>query len=73
MRINRLSYVLKSISLSLDKEIRIRIGLIKTPGVTWFTIRLFIYIRVTNYLGLIPYVFTSSRHLRFTLTLAMLV
>lgn len=28
---------------------------------------------MTNYLGLIPYTFTSSRHLRFTLTLAILV
>lgn len=57
----------------LNKEISLNLGIIKTPGVTWFTVRLFFYIVITNYSGLIPYTFTSSRHLRFTLRLAILV
>merc|ERR1711913_266072 len=34
-------------------------------------IRFFLFILFSNFLGLLPYIFTSSRHLRFTLSLAL--
>lgn len=40
-------------------------------GVTLFIISLFSVIFFNNFLGLFPYVFTSSRHMCFTLTLAL--
>merc|ERR1712183_473436 len=33
--------------------------------------RFFLFIIFSNFLGLFPYIFTSSRHLRFTLSLAL--
>lgn len=64
---------IKRVFTYLHKEISLRLGLIKTPGLTWFTVSLFIFITFTNYLGLIPYVFTSSSHISFTLRLAAIV
>lgn len=34
-------------------------------------IRFFLFILFSNFLGLLPYIFTRSRHLRFTLSLAL--
>lgn len=48
--------------------------LIKRPnynGSTIFFIRLFSFILLNNFLGLFPYIFTSSRHLVFTLSLSL--
>merc|ERR1712071_80464 len=42
-----------------------------SPGTLLFFIRLFMFIVANNFLGLTPYVFTASRHLRFTLSLAL--
>jgi len=70
---NRISFLFKSISNKLHQEIKISLGVIATPGITWFTISLFIIIAVINYIGLIPYVFTPSSHLSFTLRLSILI
>lgn len=70
---NRLSHVVKSTTIVLHSEISISLGALATPGITWFSISLFIIVATINYLGLIPYVFTPTRHLRFTLRLAILV
>lgn len=70
---NRVSFLLKSITIKLHQEIKISLGIIATPGITWFTISLFIIIAIINYIGLIPYVFTPSSHLSFTLRLSMLI
>merc|ERR1712047_233383 len=58
---------------SASLGISISLGALATPGITWFSISLFIIVATINYLGLIPYVFTPTRHLRFTLRLAILV
>lgn len=36
-------------------------------------IRLFIFIIINNFLGLFPYIFTASRHLRFCLSLSLTI
>ncbi len=46
-------------------------GKISAPGSTFLGVSLFLYLVLNNYLGLLPYVFTRSRHLTFTLTLAL--
>ncbi|MGR0317662.1 F0F1 ATP synthase subunit A, partial [Klebsiella pneumoniae] len=40
-------------------------------GMTIISITLFIFILFNNIIGLLPYIFTRSRHLTFTITLAM--
>ncbi len=52
-------------------ELQAIFGALAVPGSFLIFICLFSFIIITNFLGLIPYVFTSSRHLRFTLALAL--
>merc|ERR1711953_25286 len=70
---NRFYHSVKSLIEKLHLEIKISLGPIATPGVTWFAVSLFLMIATINYLGLIPYVFTPTSHLRFTLSVSMLV
>lgn len=42
-----------------------------TPGGTFLCVRIFIFIALNNFSGLFPYIFTSSSHLTFTVTLAL--
>nr|AWV84359.1 ATP synthase F0 subunit 6 [Derotettix mendosensis] len=58
-----------SISL-LSKEICILLGNESKKEIIVF-ISLFIFIFYNNFLGLLPYIFTSSSHLIFTLTMAL--
>lgn len=55
---------------TLEKEIAINFGRVITPGITHLISRLFTFIAVNNYIGLSPYIFTSSRHLTFSIGLA---
>merc|ERR1711926_65268 len=55
--------IYRSASTNFRKKIR--------PGRFLLLLRIFIFIIMTNFLGLMPYVFTSSRHLSFTLRLAL--
>nr|DAZ87577.1 TPA_asm: ATP synthase F0 subunit 6 [Stiretrus anchorago] len=43
----------------------------KSEGMTLMTISLFMFILMNNFMGLMPYIFTSSSHLSFSLTLAL--
>nr|AZF98988.1 ATP synthase F0 subunit 6 [Chinolyda flagellicornis] len=43
----------------------------KSPGSTLIFISLFSFIMFNNFMGLFPYIFTSSSHLLFTLTLSL--
>jgi len=42
-----------------------------SPGSTFLTVSLFVFIVINNFLGLAPYIFTRSRHLTFTVALAL--
>nr|ARH55007.1 ATP synthase F0 subunit 6 [Ernobius pini] len=55
---------------TLHKEFKILIGN-SNKGMTLLFISLFTVILINNFLGLFPYIFTSSSHLTFTLTLAL--
>nr|YP_011002219.1 ATP synthase F0 subunit 6 [Picromerus viridipunctatus]WPO01480.1 ATP synthase F0 subunit 6 [Picromerus viridipunctatus] len=43
----------------------------KSKGMTLLTVSLFMFILMNNFMGLLPYIFTSSSHLVFSLTLAL--
>lgn len=46
-------------------------GLLITPGRTLICVSFFGFILLNNFLGLFPYIFTASRHLTFTVALAL--
>ncbi|BFM98433.1 ATP synthase F0 subunit 6 (mitochondrion) [Sergentomyia squamirostris] len=58
------------ITLTLNKEFNTLLGENKHQGSTFLFISLFSIILFNNFLGLFPYIFTSTSHLTLTLTLA---
>lgn len=56
---------------TLVKEFKRVLGPIVKPGSVWFLMLLFTYIFLNNVLGLFPYIFTSTRHIRLGLSLAL--
>nr|YP_009751199.1 ATP synthase F0 subunit 6 [Annamanum lunulatum]QIJ99757.1 ATP synthase F0 subunit 6 [Annamanum lunulatum] len=68
---SRLSMIWIKIILSLHKEFKILIGFNKTQGSTLIFISLFSLILFNNFLGLFPYIFTSTSHMTLTLSLAL--
>nr|UPL66080.1 ATPase subunit 6 [Idiostolus sp.] len=67
---NRIMLLLKLISNKLHNEFKMLMGN-NSKGMTLLMITLFLFILVNNMMGLLPYIFTSSSHLVFTLTLAL--
>nr|WRQ18203.1 ATP synthase F0 subunit 6 [Japanagallia neohamata] len=53
---------------TLNKEIKM---LMKYKGTSLILISIFLMILINNLMGLVPYIFTSSSHLTYSLTLAM--
>lgn len=68
---NQYLNICRIIISGLISELRAVFGVFIRPGTLLFFVRLFIFIVANNFLGLTPYVFTSSRHLSFTLSLAL--
>nr|YP_003331371.1 ATP synthase F0 subunit 6 [Apatides fortis]ACM45054.1 ATP synthase F0 subunit 6 [Apatides fortis] len=66
---SRITYLWTIIINKLHQEFKTLIG--KSTGSTLIFISLFSMILINNFLGLFPYIFTSSSHLTFTLTLAL--
>nr|YP_004934835.1 ATP synthase F0 subunit 6 [Trichocera bimacula]AET13099.1 ATP synthase F0 subunit 6 [Trichocera bimacula] len=60
-----------SILLTLHKEFKTLLGPAGHNGSTFMFISLFAMIMFNNFLGLFPYIFTSTSHLTFTLALAL--
>nr|WRQ18216.1 ATP synthase F0 subunit 6 [Japanagallia trifurcata] len=60
-------YFNKTINM-LNKEIKM---LMKYKGTSLMLISIFLMILINNLMGLIPYIFTSSSHLTYSLTLAL--
>nr|YP_004935235.1 ATP synthase F0 subunit 6 [Cramptonomyia spenceri]AET13060.1 ATP synthase F0 subunit 6 [Cramptonomyia spenceri] len=60
-----------NILLILHKEFKTLLGNKSHLGSTFIFISLFSIILFNNFIGLFPYIFTSSSHLTFTLTLAL--
>nr|QEG58684.1 ATP synthase F0 subunit 6 [Oberea yaoshana] len=68
---SRLNILWMKIIMTLHKEFKILIGYNKTQGSTLIFISLFALILFNNFLGLFPYIFTSTSHMVLTLTLAL--
>nr|YP_009349939.1 ATP synthase F0 subunit 6 [Kuwayamaea chinensis]AQM40113.1 ATP synthase F0 subunit 6 [Kuwayamaea chinensis] len=68
---SRFSIIWCNILMTLHKEFKLLIGYNKNLGATLIFTSLFSFILFNNFLGLFPYIFTSSSHLSMTLTLAL--
>nr|QUL58789.1 ATP synthase F0 subunit 6 [Sarcophaga angarosinica] len=60
-----------NILLTLHKEFKTLLGPMGTNGSTFLFVSLFSMILFNNFMGLFPYIFTSTSHLTLTLTLAL--
>nr|AFY16784.1 ATP synthase F0 subunit 6 [Dalcantha dilatata] len=67
---NRMLMLLIKLFNSLHLEFKMLMG-ISSKGMTLISITLFMFILMNNILGLLPYIFTSSSHMVFTMTLAL--
>nr|WNU00256.1 ATP synthase subunit 6 [Psylliodes kiesenwetteri] len=68
---SRLNFLWMKIIMTLHKEFKILMGNYKSQGSTLIFISLFSIILFNNFLGLFPYIFTSTSHLSMTLSLAL--
>lgn len=68
---SRYSLLWNKILYTLHKEFSTLLGPTRHPGSSFIFISLFSLILFNNFLGLFPYIFTSSSHLTFTLALAL--
>nr|YP_010398701.1 ATP synthase F0 subunit 6 [Hylemya nigrimana]UQK95120.1 ATP synthase F0 subunit 6 [Hylemya nigrimana] len=60
-----------NILLILHKEFKTLLGPMSSNGSTFIFVSLFSMILFNNFMGLFPYIFTSTSHLTLTLTLAL--
>uniref|UniRef100_A0AAU7YTY8 ATP synthase subunit a n=1 Tax=Rhopalus tibetanus TaxID=3151528 RepID=A0AAU7YTY8_9HEMI len=67
---NRMNLMLNLLTLKLNEEFKTLMGH-NYKGMTLMMISLFLFILTNNIMGLLPYIFTSSSHLVFTLTMAL--
>nr|APX40607.1 ATP synthase F0 subunit 6 [Chaetocnema paganettii] len=68
---SRLNMMWMKIIMTLHQEFKILIGNNKSEGSTLIFISLFSLILFNNFLGLFPYIFTSTSHMTLTLTLSL--
>nr|YP_010716024.1 ATP synthase F0 subunit 6 [Lophosia angusticauda]WDE75729.1 ATP synthase F0 subunit 6 [Lophosia angusticauda] len=68
---SRMNMLWNNIMLTLHKEFKTLLGPTAMNGSTLIFISLFTMILFNNFLGLFPYIFTSTSHLTLTLTLAL--
>nr|UPL65731.1 ATPase subunit 6 [Hygia sp.] len=67
---NRLNILMNNITKKLNDEFKMLLGF-NSKGLTLIMISLFMFIFMNNIMGMLPYIFTSSSHLTFTLTMAL--
>nr|QKY63788.1 ATP synthase F0 subunit 6 [Triatoma barberi] len=67
---SRYNSLIKTIHIKLHQEFKMLLGP-KSKGSSIIFISLFTFILCNNAMGLVPYVFTSSAHLIYTITLAL--
>nr|UCC46043.1 ATP synthase F0 subunit 6 [Microdeuterus sp. HEM078] len=66
---NRWSMTINMLVNTLHTEFKLLVG--KSKGMTMMMMALFMFILFNNLMGLLPYIFTSSSHLTFTMTMAL--
>nr|AWN56170.1 ATP synthase F0 subunit 6 [Chinavia impicticornis]AWN56183.1 ATP synthase F0 subunit 6 [Chinavia ubica] len=67
---NRIKIIFLNITNKLHNEFKMLLGS-NSEGMTLMTISLFSFILINNFMGLMPYIFTSSSHLAFSLSMAL--
>nr|AWV84281.1 ATP synthase F0 subunit 6 [Alarcta quadrimacula] len=67
---NRYMLLFKNIMMTLNGELNLLMGM-KSFGSSLIFISLFMFIFFNNIMGLVPYIFTSSSHLVFTMSMAL--
>ncbi|YP_002808593.1 ATP synthase F0 subunit 6 (mitochondrion) [Tachypleus tridentatus] len=67
---SRYQMLISKMFLILNKEFSILLSTSKKPGMTFMLISLFWFILMNNFMGLMPYIFTSTSHIMMTLSLA---
>lgn len=67
---SRYNIIYNNILIILHKEFKTLLGLTSHKGRTFIFISLFSFILFNNFIGLFPYIFTSTSHLTLTLALA---
>nr|UPL65251.1 ATPase subunit 6 [Physopelta sp.] len=67
---NQTNVIMTMIMKKLNLEFKTLMGM-NNKGMTLMMISLFMFILMNNIMGLLPYIFTSSSHMTFTLTLAL--
>nr|YP_010713148.1 ATP synthase F0 subunit 6 [Elachiptera insignis]WDA94040.1 ATP synthase F0 subunit 6 [Elachiptera insignis] len=68
---SRYNIMWNNILLTLHKEFKMLLGITGHNGTTLIFISLFSMILFNNFMGLFPYIFTSTSHLTLTLTIAL--
>nr|YP_010249651.1 ATP synthase F0 subunit 6 [Nothochrysa sinica]QTT60768.1 ATP synthase F0 subunit 6 [Nothochrysa sinica] len=68
---NRFSFLWNKILITLHNEFKTLLGSTGHPGSTFIFISTFSFIVFNNFMGLFPYIFTSSSHMTMTLSLAL--
>lgn len=68
---SRLNIIWNNTLITLHKEFKTLLGRNRKNGSSFIFISLFSLILFNNFLGLFPYIFTSTSHLTLTLTLAL--
>nr|QZL38241.1 ATP synthase F0 subunit 6 [Metopina sagittata] len=68
---SRFHIIYNKILMTLHNEFKTLLGVAGHNGSTFIFISLFSFILFNNFMGLFPYVFTSTSHLTLTLTLAL--
>lgn len=68
---SRINFLWNNILITLYKEFKTLLGPNRVNGCSFIFISIFSIIIFNNFLGLFPYIFTSTRHLTLTLSLAL--
>lgn len=68
---SRFSIIWTNVIIILHKEFKTLLGRFNHKGRTFIFISLFSLILFNNFIGLFPYIYTSSSHISITLTLAL--
>lgn len=68
---NKFLIIFKNFTNKLHEEFKTLLGPTSFNGRSLTFIALFLFILINNFIGLFPYVFTSSRHIALTLTLSL--
>nr|QRV62460.1 ATP synthase F0 subunit 6 [Hydroporus axillaris] len=68
---SRLMIIWINMIITLHKEFKTLLGSFNHKGSTFMFISLFSFILFNNFMGLFPYIYTSTSHMSMTLTLAL--